>query len=96
MSQRLPLKPVSEAAERFLAELRDRSPHRFEAKVSSADGMPLLCAVEAVLYQALPSSTAQELVWVNGAPKSGAHLLHLRAFGPDNALLAEAHHEFAA
>ena len=96
MSQRLPLKPVSEAAESFLAELRDRSPHRFEAKVSSADGMPLLCAVEAVLGQVLPRSTAQELVWLNGAPLVGVHVLHLRAFGPDNALLAEARHEFAA
>jgi len=67
-----------------------------EAKVSSADGMPLLCAVEAALGRALPRPVTQELVWLNGAPVSGAHVLQLRAFGPDNSLLAEARHEFAA
>jgi hypothetical protein len=71
------------------------APFRLEAKVSSADGMPLLCAIETALREALARPATQELVWLNGAPSSGAHVLQLRAFGPDNALLAEARHEFA-
>lgn len=94
MSQSLPLQPVAEAAESFLADLRDHAPRRLEAKVSSADGMPLLCAVEAVFDRVLPKSTAQELVWLNGAPAAGAHRLQLQAFGAGNVLLAEARHEF--
>jgi hypothetical protein len=91
----LPLKSVAAATGSFVAGLHDRAPRRLEAKVSSADGMPLLCAVEAVLGETLPKSIAQELVWLNGAPASGAHVLQLQAFGPDNVLLAEARHEFA-
>ena len=94
MSQSLPLKSFAAATGDFLAEVNAKGPRRLEAKVSSADGMPLLCAVEAVLGKALPKSTAQELVWLNGAPKSGAHVLQLQAFGPDNTLLAQARHEF--
>ena len=96
MSQSLPLKSVAAATDSFVAGVLARCPLRLEAKVSSADGMPLLCAVEAALGQSLPRPVTQELVWLNGAPESGAHLLHLRAFGPDNVLLAEARHEFAA
>jgi hypothetical protein len=93
-SQALPLNFFAAATGEFLAEVKAKDPRRLEAKVSSADGMPLLCAVEAVLGRALPKSTAHELVWLNGAPKSGAHVLQLQAFGPDNSLLAEALHEF--
>ena len=92
----LPLEPVAAATGRFVAEVRARAPFRLEAKVSSSDGLPLLCAIEAALGQALARPVTQELVWLNGAPTSGAHVLQLRAFGPDNTLLAEAHHEFAA
>jgi hypothetical protein len=90
----LPLEPVAAATGRFMAEVRARAPFRLEAKVSSLDGMPLLCAIEAALSQARQRPTTQELVWLNGAPVSGAHVVHLRAYGPDNALLAEARHEF--
>lgn len=92
----LPLNSVAAATDRFVEGLRAQLPLRLEAKVSSADGMPLLCAVEAVLGQALPKSTAQELVWLNGAPQSGTHVLQLQAFGAGNVLLAQARHEFAA
>ncbi|MEI9890843.1 MAG: hypothetical protein WDN45_09960 [Caulobacteraceae bacterium] len=94
MSQYLPLKSVAAATGDFVDGVKAKGPVRLEAKVSSADGMPLLCAVEAVL-EALPRSTMQELVWLNGAPASGLHLLQLQAFGADNVLLAEARHEFA-
>jgi hypothetical protein len=77
-------------------DVRAKAPVRLEAKVSSADGMPLLCAIEAVLGKALPKLVAQELVWLNGAPESGAHVVQLKAFGSDNRLLAEARHEFAS
>lgn len=96
MSQYLPLKSVAAAAGSFVADLAAKSPCRVEAKVSSHDGMPLLCAVEAVLGEALARPTAQELVWLSHAPKAGAHVLQLQAFGPDNELLAEAIHEFEA
>lgn len=91
----LPLSSVAAAAGSFVADLA-ASPCRVEAKVASHDGMPLLCAVEAVLARALTRPTAQELVWLSHAPTTGAHVLHLQAFGPDNQLLAEARHEFAA
>lgn len=96
MSLSLPLKSVAEATDSFVVDVLARGPLRLEAKVSSADGMPLLCAVEATLARALARPVTQELVWLNGAPPSGAHLLQLRAFGADNTLLAEARHEFAA
>ena len=71
-----------------------RDAEGIEAKVASCDGMPLLCAVETVLGDALPKRVTQELVWLSGAPKAGAHVLQLQAFGPHNVLLAEARHEF--
>ena len=92
----LPLQSVAAATGDFVDGVKAKGPVRLEAKVSSADGMPLLCAIEAVLGLALPRSTAQELVWLNGAPAMGVHRLQLQAFGSDNALLAEARHEFAA
>ena len=90
----LPLASVAAATDSFLADLRAAAPCRVEAKVASYDGMPLLCAVEAVLGDALPKRVTQELVWLSGAPKAGAHVLQLQAFGPHNVLLAEARHEF--
>jgi hypothetical protein len=91
----LPLRSVSAATRTFIAGLTPQAPCRVEAKVCSADGLPLLCAVEAVLAAALARPTAQELVWLSQAPAPSAHVLHLRAFGPQNELLAEAWHEFA-
>ena len=92
----LPLQSVAAATGNFVDDVLARAPRRLEAKVSSADGMPLLCVVEQVLARTLARSTAQELVWLNGAPTSGAHVLQLRAFGPEGALLAQARHEFQA
>ena len=88
----LPLQSVADATDDFLKRLAD--PRRVEAKVSSHDGMPLLCAVEAALGLVLQQPVTQELVWLNGAPAAGLHVLQLQAFGHDNALLAEARHEF--
>lgn len=90
----LPLQSVAAATGRFVAEVPARAPFRLEAKVSSPDGVPLLCAIEAALAEALQRPAKQELVWLNGAPAAGVHVLQLRAFGPDNVLLAEARHEF--
>ena len=95
MSESLPLRSVAEATGSFVADVLVKALVRLEAKVSSADGMPLLCAVEAALGQGLHRPVTQELIWLNGAPASGAHVLQLKAFGPDNILLAEARHEFA-
>jgi|GEM_PF-3058987 len=96
MSPPLPLQSVAEATSSFVAGLRTKLPSRLEAKVSSQQGMPLLCAVEAVLAQTFPRPATQELVWLSGAPQPGAHVLRLQAFGSRNELLAEAIHEFVA
>ena len=93
MSQSLPLNSVAAATGRFVADVG--APFRLEAKVSSANGIPLLCAIEAALGQALAKPATQELVWLSGEASSGAHVLQLKAYGPDNTLLAEALHEFA-
>jgi hypothetical protein len=94
MSQPLPLQLVSALTDRFVAEVRAKAPCRVEAKVASQDGMPLLCAVEAVLGTALSRATSQELVWLGGAPEPGRHVLKLRAFQSDNLVVGEAVHEF--
>ena len=87
---------AAEATLDFLGGVLPNAPCRIEAKVSGGDGMPLLCAVEAVLAGSLPREIAQELVWLGGGPSTGSHRLRLLAFGPGNRLLAEAVHEFAA
>lgn len=94
MSQSSPLNFVAAAAGAFVAEILPKAPRRVEAKVASHNGMPLLCVVEEVFGQALPQQTAQELVWLSGAPRPGAHVLRFQAFGPGNQLLAEILHEF--
>jgi hypothetical protein len=96
MSHPLPLNSVADAAGSFAAQVRSIAACRVEAKVASHDGMPLLCAVEAVFGSLLPRPTAQELVWLSISPRAGAHALHLQAFGADNKLLVEAFHEFEA
>jgi len=89
------LPPAAEATDLFLSKVLSLAPTRLEAKVASADGMPLLCAVEAVLARRLSRATAQELVWLNGPPGEAPHVLRLQAFGADGALLAQAEHQFA-
>jgi hypothetical protein len=92
MNDLLPLNAVADATGLFLANLQ---PRRVEAKVTSRDGMPVLCAVEAALGKALPQPALQELVWLSHAPAPGLHVLSLKAFGPDNVVLAETILEFA-
>jgi hypothetical protein len=94
--QRSPLVSVADATRSFVASVPSGARCRLEVKVSSREGMLLLCAVEAALAEALPRIAAQELVWLNGAPAPGGHVLRLQAYGPDNTLLAEAVHEFSA
>ena len=93
MSQSPPERSAAEATLSFLAG-GPCVPHRLLAEVLSREGMPLLCAVEAALARALPRPAAQELVWLSGAPDQGAHLLRLKAFGPEGELVAEAEHAF--
>jgi hypothetical protein len=87
--------PAAAATLDFLGGVLPSAPCRIEANVSGQDGMPLLCAVEAVLASALPREVAQELVWLGGGAQR-AHQLRLVAFGPGNRMLAEAVHTFAA
>ena len=95
MSHPSPEAAAAEATRRFLARVPPEGLSRLEAQVSSRQGMPLLCAVEAVLAKALPEATAQELVWLGGAPQPSAHVLRLKALGPGGILLGEEAHEIA-
>lgn len=86
-----PLKRIADAAERFAARLpgEARALGRIEARLDSAHGMPALCAVEGVFARLLPAGTAKELVWLTRAQGAAGDRLQLRAYGDDNALLAE-------
>jgi hypothetical protein len=85
------LKSVAAATDLFAREARGCA--RVEVKVASGDGMPLLCAVEAALRRGLDGPFAQELVWLSGG--AAGHHLVLKAYGPENKLMAEAAHAFA-
>jgi hypothetical protein len=93
MSQPLPLQRVSVLTQSFVAAVLAKAPSRVEAKVTSRDGMPLLCAIEAVLGTTLSKATSLELVWLSGAAEPGRHVLKLRAFRSDNLVVGEAVHE---
>ena len=95
MSSPSPEQAAAEATRRFLHRLPPEGLSRLEAQVSGRRGMPLLCAVEAALAVALPRSAAQELVWLGAPPDACAHLLRLKALGPDGAVLGEEAHELA-
>lgn len=94
MSHNPPLNEIAAATRRFVRSLAPHRPQRVEASVASPAGMPLLCAVEAALAEALPSRAAQELVWLTAGAEQGVHKLRLSAYGPGDKLLAEAAHEF--
>lgn len=94
MSANPPLNEIAAATRSFVRSLAPQRPRRVEASIASAAGMPLLCAVEAVLAEALPARAAQELVWLTVGPAQGVHRLRLLAYGPGDRLLAEAAHEF--
>lgn len=82
---------AADAADAFVTQVRAHAPSRVEVRVESRNGMPLLCAVEAVLSRALPRpGTIHELIWLTGAPRAGGHVLSLQAFGRDNQTLAKA------
>jgi hypothetical protein len=84
------------ATRRFLSTLPPSRLARVAAAVASADGMGVLCAVEAVLREALPAGAGRELVWLMAGSTAGVHRLQLTAYAGDNDLLAQAAHEFAA
>ena len=84
-----PLRHITEAAERFAARLPGSATSRVDARLDSAQGMPALCAVEGVFARLLPARAAKELVWLTRAQGAAGHRLQLRAYGDDNALLAE-------
>jgi len=93
MSQSLPLQRVADLTQRFVAGLLGQAPSRVEATVASQDGMPVLCAVEAVLGRTLSRATRQELIWLGRTPPSGGHVLRLRAFQADNVVIGDEMHE---
>lgn len=94
MSNSPPLNEIATATRSFVRALASEPPQRVEATVASAAGMPLLCAVEAALAEALPARAAQELVWLTAGPGEGVHRLRLLAYGAHGKLLAEVAHEF--
>lgn len=90
-----PLKRLAEAAERFAVALPRSAASRIEARLDSPHGLPALCAVEGVFTRLLPAGTAKELVWLTRAADTVGDRLQLRAYGDDNALLAEEVFELA-
>ncbi|MDX9996353.1 MAG: hypothetical protein WCY15_12415 [Phenylobacterium sp.] len=94
MSHNPPLEEIAQATRAFVRALAPERPRRVEAAVAGPAGMPLLCAVEQALAEALPGKAAQELVWLTSDPANGVHRLRLLAYGPGDKLLAEAAHEF--
>ena len=86
---------AADAARRFLAGALPDRPTRVQVSVLGADGMPVLCAVEAVLSEVLPQEAQQELVWLSGKLPPGVQRLTLQAFGAAGAVLAHCEHELA-
>ncbi|MGA0606873.1 hypothetical protein ACO2Q0_12835 [Phenylobacterium sp. VNQ135] len=84
-----PLDRLAQAAESFAARLAHGAASRIEARLDSRHGMPALCAVEGVFARLLPAGTAKELVWLTRTPDARGDRLQLRAYGDDNALVAE-------
>ena len=62
MSHNPPLEEIAQATRAFVRALAPERPRRVEAAVAGPAGMPLLCAVERALAEALPGKAAQELV----------------------------------
>ncbi|MDE2486047.1 MAG: hypothetical protein KGO51_01500 [Alphaproteobacteria bacterium] len=90
------LTEAAAATRRFLDDLKPWRPARLEVKVSSPDGMPLLCAVEAVLEEKPLAWDNRELVWLAATAEGDVHRLQLMAYAAGgNELLAQAAHEFA-
>jgi hypothetical protein len=88
------LEAVATATSDFAHRVAPHRPDRVEAQIASADGMPLLCAVEAALANCLPARPVQELVWLTAGPARGVHRLRLVAYISESGTLAEADHEF--
>jgi hypothetical protein len=84
------------ATRRFLDTLPQKPLARVAAAVASPDGMGVLCAVEAVLREALPAEAGRELVWLTAGPEAGVHRLQLTAYAQDDDLVGAAAHEFVA
>lgn len=89
------LASAADAARAFLEGALPCPPARVLVSVLGADGMPVLCAVEAVLSEVLPQDSQQELVWLSGRVPPGVQRLTLQAFGPGGAVLGRCEHEFA-
>jgi hypothetical protein len=80
----------ADAVRRFAAALGRQPPERFQARLDGKDGMADLCAVEAVIYDLWPATTAKELVWLKRGAADDAALLHLQAFASDGELMRAA------
>jgi hypothetical protein len=57
-------------------------------RVQGEDGMARLCAVESVIAELWPASTAKEMIWLTRTAATAS--LHLQAFTRDGELLGEA------
>jgi hypothetical protein len=80
----------ADAVRRFAAALGRRPPERIQAKLDGADGMAGLCAVEAVICDLWPATTAKELVWLTRGASAHGDLLHLQAFASNGDVLGAA------
>jgi len=82
----------ADAVHKFARALeRDIQPaQRIQASLGARDGMATLCAVEAVICDLWPSTTAKELVWLTRRDADGDARLQLRAFDSHGELLRSA------
>lgn len=84
----------ADAARKFTAEVGrgGRPAQRIQVKLGGEDGMTTLCAVEAVISNLWPSTTAKELMWLG---RSGGDQLHFEAFSSNGELVCDARFNLA-
>ncbi len=82
----------TDAVRKFARDLgRDQHPaRRILAKLGGEDGMTTLCAVEAVIRDLWPATTAKELVWLTRGGVNDGDRLELQAFDVNGELLRSA------
>jgi hypothetical protein len=81
------------AVTRFAADVamgHGRMAVRIQARLEGEGGMAHLCAVEALISELWPPGTAKELIWLTRVTSGEFDVLHLRAFGPNEAVVCEA------
>ena len=82
----------ADAVRKFAAEVGrgSRTAQRIQVKLAGGDGMATLCAVEAVMSDLWPATTAKELMWLGRSGLHGGDQLHFEAFGANGERVCDA------